>query len=97
MLPLRRSVRETSSPSTPGMSTSSTIASGSPLGLEPLERLDAVLGELDLVALELERAPQRLAHGPLVVDDQDLHGRIVRLKLKTRENSPAQRPLLGVS
>ena len=31
-------------------------------------------GELDLVPLELERAPQRLAHGPFVVDHQDLHG-----------------------
>ncbi len=41
---------------------------------QPLERLLAVLGELDLVPLELERTPQRLANGTLVVDDEDLHG-----------------------
>jgi len=40
---------------------------------EPLERFRAVRGELDLVALELERTPQRLAHGRLVVHDQDAH------------------------
>jgi hypothetical protein len=37
----------------------------------------AVGGELDLVSLELERAPQGLPHGPFVVYDQDLHGPIV--------------------
>ena len=45
------------------------------------ERLAAVVRELDLVALELERAPQRLAHGALVVDDQDLHGSILAFRL----------------
>ncbi len=39
--------------------------------LEPLERLATVDGKVDLVALELERAPQRVAHGTLVVDDED--------------------------
>ena len=38
------------------------------------ERLAAVGLELDLVALELERAPERLTHRPLVVHDHDLHG-----------------------
>jgi hypothetical protein len=47
--------------------------------LERLERSDAVVGELDLVALELEGAAERLAHRPLVVHDQDLHGSIVRI------------------
>ena len=76
--PLRRAARrQTSSPSTRGISTSRTIASGSGCGSSRVERLGAVRGELDLVALELERAPQRLAHGALVVDDQDLHVRIV--------------------
>jgi hypothetical protein len=37
----------------------------------------AVGGELDLVTLELECAPQGVPHGPLVVHDQDLHGPIV--------------------
>jgi len=39
------------------------------LGLEARERLTAVGGELDLVPLELQRAPERLAHGTFVVDD----------------------------
>jgi hypothetical protein len=45
--------------------------------LEAVESLVAVGGELDLVPLELERAPQGLSHGPFVVYDQDLHGPIV--------------------
>jgi hypothetical protein len=43
------------------------------LGLEARQRIAAVLGELDLVPLELERAAQRLAHRPLVVDGEDPH------------------------
>ena len=62
----------------PGISTSRMTRVGLGFVVEPLERLVAVLGQLDVVALELERAAQRLAHGPLVVDDQDLHVRIVR-------------------
>ena len=45
--------------------------------LEAVQGFVAVGGELDLVSLELERAPQGLPHGPLVVYDQDLHGPIV--------------------
>jgi hypothetical protein len=45
--------------------------------LEAVQSLVAVGGELDLVSLELERAPQGLPHGPFVVYDQDLHGPIV--------------------
>ncbi len=41
--------------------------------LEPPKRLLTVLGELDAVALELERPPQGVAHRALVVDDQDVH------------------------
>ena len=48
--------------------------------LERGEGLQPVVGELDLVALELEGAAQRLAHRPFVVDDQDLHGSIVRIE-----------------
>jgi len=48
-------------------------------GLQFLERSLAVVGQRDLVALELERAAERLAHRPLVVHDQDLHGPIVRV------------------
>ena len=40
---------------------------------EPFERLLAVVRELDLVPLELERAPQRVAHGAFIVDDENLH------------------------
>ena len=67
--PTPRSRRQTSSPSTPGMSTSRITASGSSLALEPVQRLAAVGRELDLVALELERAAQGLAHGALIVDN----------------------------
>jgi CRP/FNR family transcriptional regulator, cyclic AMP receptor protein len=38
-----------------------------------IQGLDAVGGEVDLVALERQRALQRRAHGRLVVDDQDSH------------------------
>ena len=37
--------------------------------------------ELDLVALELQRAAKRVAHGRLVVDDQDPHGDILRMDM----------------
>ena len=37
------------------------------------ERLLTVLGEVDLIPLELERATERLANGALVVDDEDAH------------------------
>jgi hypothetical protein len=53
-------------------------------GLEPVEGLGAVPGELDLVALELEGAAERLAHSPFVVHDQDLHGSIVRVDSEKR-------------
>ena len=43
------------------------------VALQPLERLGAVGGELDLVALEPERAAERLAHRRVVVDDEDSH------------------------
>ena len=56
----------------PGISTSRITASGA-LAVEPDERLVAVGGELDLVPLELEGAPQRFADRAFVVDDQDLH------------------------
>ena len=73
-LPLRRSRRQTSSPSTPGISTSRMTASGVGTA-ERVERLLAVGRQVDVVALERERAPQRLANRPLVIDHQDLHRR----------------------
>ena len=45
------------------------------VGAEALDRLGPVGSQLHLVALELERAPQRLAHCAFVVHHQDLHGR----------------------
>ena len=51
--------------------TSSTIASKR-VGGERLERLAAVARDLDLVALERERARERLLHGRLIVDYEDL-------------------------
>ena len=47
---------------------------GLAVGLEPVESVGAVHGELDVVALQLESAAERVAHGALVVDDQDFHG-----------------------
>ena len=78
-MPLRRSRRQTSSPSTHGHQhvEDDRVRLALAVRLEALERLVAVGSELDLVALELERAPQRLPHGPFVVYDQDLHGPIV--------------------
>jgi hypothetical protein len=50
---------------------------------EPCERVLAVLCEVDLVALELERTSERLAHCALVVDNENLHlGRIVRTRVR---------------
>ncbi len=46
--------------------------------LESPKCLLAVLGKLDVVALELERTPQGVAHSALVVDHENAHGRIVR-------------------
>ena len=40
--------------------------------VESVQRFRPVGGELDLVPLERERAPQRLADGGFVVDDEDL-------------------------
>ncbi len=45
---------------------------------ESCEGLLAVARELDLVTLELERTPKRFTDSALVVDDEDLHRRIVR-------------------
>ena len=99
MLPLRRSVRADLEPVDAGHQHVEHHRVRLGLGLEPLERLRAVLGELDLVALELERAPQRLAHGPFVVDHQDLHERIVAPEAERRVRTPCTaaslRELLG--
>jgi hypothetical protein len=64
------------------------------LGLraEPLERLVAVLGELDLVALQLQRAAERLAHRPFVVHDQDLHVPIVASEAENCVRAPCKWP-----
>ena len=47
---------------------------------DALERVGTVPGELDLVALQLERAAERVPDGGLIVDDEDLHGHIVRVR-----------------
>src|SRR5205823_14860716 len=55
--------------------------------VEPVQRFRAVGGELDLVALEGKRAPQRLADGCFVVDDENLravHALIVASKIESR-------------
>ena len=48
--------------------------------LDAREGLAAVRGQLDLVAFQLERTAQRVANGPFVVDDEDLHAPIVALQ-----------------
>jgi hypothetical protein len=48
-----------------------------------VQRLTAVAGESDVMALETEGAFDRLAHGRLVVDHQDAHcGAASRLNLR---------------
>jgi len=83
------------------MSTVEDDRVGLVLAREPLERLPTVLGQLDLVALQLQRTAQRLPHGSLVVDHQDLHVRIVRVRREKFVRSAAERAvfrdLLGVS
>ena len=69
-------------------------ASGSGPGLEPVERLLTVAGELDVVALQLEGTAERLAHGAFVVDDQDSHASIVATEAEGRLRG---RQLLGSS
>ena len=64
--------RHTSRPSTPGIITSSTTASV-PSSRQRRQGLFAVRGDRDLVALQAQRALQRVAHRGLVVDNQDLH------------------------
>ena len=48
-------------------------AGGHAVSAQAVECLVPVTGELDLVALELERAAERIPHGGLVVDDQNPH------------------------
>ena len=73
-LPAPRSRRQTSRPSMSGMPTSSTTASGT-RGRGLRERLLAALGHLHLVAGQRQRAAQGVAHGAVVVDDEDSHRR----------------------
>ena len=63
------------------METSRTTAS-TPSAAEPVERFLAVAGELDVVALELEGAAERVPDGWFVVDDENLHTVIVRMRLR---------------
>ena len=54
---------------------------------EPPEGVLTVDREIDVVSLELESAPERIADGGLVVDDENLHVAIVRdLPLAERES-----------
>ena len=55
------------------MSTSSSDGVGRRGGLAA-HRLAPVARQLDLEALEAQDPLERLAHGGLVVDDQDAHG-----------------------
>ena len=48
-----------------------------PLGAQPIERLTTVGSHVDVVAVEGQRAAQRLAHGPVVVDHEDAHPAIL--------------------
>ena len=47
---------------------------------DPREPVGPVDGEIDLVALELQRPPEGVAHGAFVVDHEDPHARIVGLE-----------------
>ena len=78
--PARRRRRHTSRPSTSGIPMSSTIASGA-VAATASRRLLSALGKRDLVAAQRQRAAQRVAHGAVVVGDQDAHGSIVAVRL----------------
>ena len=73
--------RHASSPSSRGIETSRTTASTPSRG-QPLDRLLAVAGQLDVVALELEGTAERIPDGGFVVDDEDLHTVIVRTDVR---------------
>ena len=94
--PAARMRRHTSSPSTSGISTSSTTTSGEDCAQHRHRGL-AALGLGDVVAGERERASQRVAHRALVVDDQHLHhGFIVGRETAVRCDTSRAR-LLGNS
>ena len=82
-LPALRRRRQASSPSSRGIETSRTTAS-TPSPLSRSQRLLAVAGQLDVVALELEGAAERVPDGGFVVDDENLHTVIVRTELRRR-------------
>ena len=92
-LPSSRSRRATSRPSMTGMSTSSTTRVGLLRG-DPGERVGAVLGQLDPVALELERAAKRLPDRGLVVDDQQMRAAAAHAS-KIAHARPDSHELLG--
>ena len=56
---------------------SRTITSGS-RARDRLERLRAVVDGLDVVALDLQRQHERLAHAAVVLGDEDPRARLVR-------------------
>ena len=70
-LPAARSIRVVSSPSSRGIITSMITASAG--GGQPGQRLNAVLGRADLVAVVLQGPLQGVAYGLIIVDDQDVH------------------------
>ena len=57
------------------------------LEIEALERLLAVLRELDAVPLELESTAERVADRAFVVDDQNVHRSIVRPRTRNPRES----------
>ena len=65
-----RMIRQTSMPDSSGSIRSSRTRSGL-LGAEPRQRLAAIGGGDDPVALELERLDEGLPERRLVVDDED--------------------------
>ena len=71
--PAARSRRHASSPSSVrhrDVEDDRVVARGG----DALQRLAAVLGEVDLVALEVQRPVQGRADGELIVDHKDAHG-----------------------
>ncbi len=61
------------------------------------ERRVAVLGQHDVVSGEPERATQGVAHGPIIIDHEDAHGRSVRDLPKDNVGAHPRRGSVGSS
>jgi hypothetical protein len=85
-----------SRPSSPGISTSRITASGRPLEIAQIPSRPSGRGR-HLEAVEAEHVRERLAHGRVVVDDQQMHAAMFTRKRerKLKASAPASKPQAG--